>query len=211
VCSANGCKKAYYHSRSLKKHERTHAGHETGGQVLPNNNNTNGNIGYIPTPLDAAQAGAYARYDQRPSPYIPTPYNPPSMSSSEKMNETQAAYLAQREQQQAVSQQLGQMAPMNAYGQSPGGQIYSPLVAMKYNMPDAQSSTPGQQIQNPIPPPAYSSNSTPTGVPQPAQAYAYAPPPTSAPPMQQQQPTAYPPHSHVPNPANVASQFNYGQ
>jgi hypothetical protein len=183
VCSFKGCKKAYYHSRSLKKHERTHAGHESGD---PNDTN----IGYIPSQLDsqtaASAGGAYASYVQRPAPpYVqpPPPYNAQPIPTPEKMAENQAAYIAHHQEQQAAVaaginvSQLGQMASLNAYaqpGQNPGGQIYNPLVAIKYN--PQQPPAPGQQIQPAIPHQSFSGNNTPTGVPMsnpPSQAYSY--------------------------------------
>lgn len=186
VCSFKGCKKAYYHSRSLKKHERTHAGHETG-------ETNDANLGYIPSQMDSQNApsagGGYPTYAPRPvPPYVqqppPPPYNAQPIPTPEKMAESQAAYMAhhQEQQQQAAAaginvSQLGQMASLNAYaqpGQNPGGQIYNPLVAIKYNPP--QPPVPGQQIQSSIPHQQFSGNNTPNGVPmsnQTSQAYAY--------------------------------------
>jgi hypothetical protein len=216
VCTAKGCKKAYYHSRSLKKHERTHAGHET-NQGGPPPSNTN--LGYIPNPMDPAQAEAYARFPPRP--YLQSPYNAQPIPTPDKMNENQAAYLGQPDQAPINVSQFQPMASMNAYvqpGQSPGGQIYSPMVALKYNMPDSQSSSPGgqQQLQTPIPTQDYSGNNAGmpmnTGSQQQAYPFGNPTPPTIEQlqqQQQQQQNTAYPPNN-VPA-ANVASQFNYGQ
>ncbi|KAG2176019.1 hypothetical protein INT44_000498 [Umbelopsis vinacea] len=173
VCSFKGCKKAYYHSRSLKKHERTHAGHDSG-------ETNDANIGYIPSQMDAQNvAGGYPTYAPRPPPYVqpPPPYNAQPIPTPEKMAENQAAYMAHHQEQQAAAaaginvSQLGQMASMNAYaqpGQNPGGQIYNPLVAIKYN-------PPGQQIQPSIPhQQQFSGNNTPISMSnQPSQAYAY--------------------------------------
>ena len=143
----------------------------------------------------AAQAGAYGRYPPRPPPYIQTPYNAqPIPTSTDKMNENQAAaaaYLAQQQREQVINvSQLEQQ--MNAYGQSPSGgnQMYvvaAAAAAMKYN---SQPSTPTQP---------YSGNTTPTGQ-QPNQAYYGGPPSQSM-----QQNTAYPQDSPV------NSQFNFGQ
>jgi hypothetical protein len=157
--------------------------------------------------MDHAQAGAYGQFSPRPSPYIQSPYNPQSIPATDKMNDNQNAYLGQQDHPTPINvSQLGQMAPINAYaqhGQSPGGQIYAPLVPMKFNMADSQLSSPGGQQP-------YSGNNTHTHMAlhnQAPQGYPFGP----SSQLQQQQNTAYP-QNLVPNSAgNVASQFNYGQ